>query len=260
MPINAISQFANFLTVTLTKSESCNYSTSAQSWQVSINVRRIRERTNEAWDFFLHDALLVSCCNKNEGALHLTWKLKQNSNNLPSFTQCTMAMFQWVVQHSEFPTFCQLWKKISLLLSISMIFDSNSPCKSYENEQIHIFHQCWKSKYHRFNQNYFLAPILAVKNTPFTFFAFSPLACQFLSKKLSPNSLGVKKAQCKNLYVFGENWQRNQFPKLTTSWLLFHSCNNFAIVQCLKLCLSCSPPPAGTIFATQPEMLAICEN
>ena len=167
MPINAISQFANFLTVTLTKSESCNYSTSAQSWQVSINVRRIRERTNEAWDFFLHDALLVSCCNKNEGALHSTWKLKQNSNNLPSFTQCTMAMFQWVVKHSEFPTFCQLWKKISLLLSISMIFASNSPCKSYENEQNPyfsdfecnfrllggVFHKCSQSKYRSIHQD-----------------------------------------------------------------------------------------------------------
>ena len=102
------------------------------------------------------------------------------------------------------------------------------------------------------------------KTPPSHFFfhlLFSPLACPyFFNFFSSPDFWGVKEAPCKNLYVFGENWQRNQFPKLTTSWLLFHSCNNFAIVQCLKLCLSCSPPPAGTIFATQPEMLAICEN
>ena len=43
---------------------------------------------------------------------------------------------------------------------------------------------------------------------------------------------GVKEAPCKNLYIFGENWQRNQFPKLTT-FLLYHPCYNFAIVPCL---------------------------
>ena len=74
-----------------------------------------------------------------------------------------------------------------------------------------------------FVKTIFLAPILAVKNTLFTFFFafFPPCMPFFFQKKLSSNSWGVKKAPCKNLYVFGENWQRNQFPKLTTLWLLF---------------------------------------
>ena len=77
-----------------------------------------------------------------------------------------MAKFQWEVFHSEFPTFCQLWNKITLSLSISMIFASNSPCKSYENEQNPyfsdfecnfrllggVFHNCSKSKYHSIHQ------------------------------------------------------------------------------------------------------------
>ena len=45
--------------------------------------------------------------------------------------KCTMAKF------------CQLCKKISLSLSISMFFASNSPCKSYENEQNSIFFRLW---------------------------------------------------------------------------------------------------------------------
>ena len=74
-----------------------------------------------------------------------------------------------------------------------MIFASNSPCKSYENEQNPyfsdfecnfrllggVFHKCSKSKYHRINEKKNFAPILAVKNTPFTLFCFfPPLACQ----------------------------------------------------------------------------------
>ena len=66
------------------------------------------------------------------------------------------------------------------------------------------------------------------KTPPSHFLLFSPLACPyFFNFFSSPDFWGVKEAPCKNLYVFGENWQRNQFPKLTTSWLLFHSCNNF---------------------------------
>ena len=56
-----------------------------------------------------------------------------------------------------------------------------------------------------FIKTIFSAPILFVKNTLFTLL-FPPLACN-------------RKAPCKN--------QSNQFPKLTTLWLLFHSCNNF---------------------------------
>ena len=42
-----------------------------------------------------------------------------------------------------------------------------------------VFHKCSKSKYHSIHQNIF-GTILSVKNTPFTFFAFSLLACQYL--------------------------------------------------------------------------------
>ena len=67
-----------------------------------------------------------------------------------------------------------------------------------------------------------LRPVSSVKNTPFTFFAFfSPCLSIFLKKNSSPDFWGVKEAPCKNLYVFDENSQRNQFPKLTTFLLHF---------------------------------------
>ena len=117
-----------------------------------------------------------------------------------------------------------------------MIFALNSPCKSYENEQNPyfsdfecnfrllggVFHKCSKSKYHRFRQNNFFGTHFSCEKHPLHVFClFFPLHANFFQKKLSSNSWGVKKAPCKNLYVFGENWQRNQFPKLTTLWLLF---------------------------------------
>ena len=55
------------------------------------------------------------------------------------------------------------------------------------------------------------------ENTPFTFLVFSPLCMpRFVKTFSSPNFWGVKKALCKKFHVFGENWQRNHFPKLTT--------------------------------------------
>ena len=83
-----------------------------------------------------------------------------------------------------------------------------------------------------FCERFKLRPVLSVKNTPFTFFAFLlPLHVNFSKKKSSPHSWGVKKPSCKNGYVFGENWQGNPFPKLDTFLLIFRSCYNFAIVQ-----------------------------
>ena len=85
-----------------------------------------------------------------------------------------------------------------------------------------------------FCERFKLRPVLSMKNTPFTFFAFFPrLHVNFFKKISSPHSWGVKKPSCKNWYVFGENWQRNQFPKLDTFLLIFHSCYNFAIVKCM---------------------------
>ena len=69
----------------------------------------------------------------------------------------------------------------------------------------------------------FLVPILSVKNTLFTFFAFSPLCMPTFFKTFSSSNFwGVKKGPCKKFHVFGENWQRNHFPKLTTLWFIFH--------------------------------------
>ena len=60
------------------------------------------------------------------------------------------------------------------------------------------------------------------KTPPSHFLLFSPLACPYFFYFFSsPDFWGVKEAPCKNLYVFGENWQRNQFPKLTTFLLHF---------------------------------------
>ena len=131
-----------------------------------------------------------------------------------------------------------------------MSFASNSPCKSYENEQNPyfsdfecnfrllggVFHKCSKSKYHRFRQNNFFGTHFSCEKHPLhVFLLFSPLHANFFQKKLSSNSWGVKKAPCKNLYVFGENWQRNQFPKLTTLWLLFslmlQLCHSALVIQ-----------------------------
>ena len=121
-------------------------------------------------------------------------------------SHCTMAKFQWEVFHSEFPTFCQLWKTISLSLSISLIFALNSPCKSYENEQNPYFSDfecdfCLFGgvfyKYHRFPQNNFLAPILAVKNTPFTFLLPPlPVHANFFQEKYKKR-LKIKKLKLK---------------------------------------------------------------
>ena len=49
------------------------------------------------------------------------------------------------------------------------------------------------------------------------FLLFSPLCMpRFVKTFSSPDFWGVKKAPCKKFHVFGENWQRNHFPKLTT--------------------------------------------
>ena len=73
-----------------------------------------------------------------------------------------------------------------------------------------------------FSNTIFLAPILSVKNTLFTFFLFFPLCMhRFVKTFSSSNFWGVKKAPCKKFHVFGENWQRNHFPKLTTFFIYF---------------------------------------
>ena len=117
-----------------------------------------------------------------------------------------------------------------------MIFASNSPCKSYENEQNPyfsdfecnfrllggVFHKCSKSKYHRFRQNNFLAPILAVKNTLFTFFCFfSPLHAIFFPKKDYIPILGeLRKIHAKIYTIVVVGWS-TQLYWLTRS--VFHS-------------------------------------
>ena len=95
-----------------------------------------------------------------------------------------------------------------------------------------VFHKCSKSKYHCIHQNKFFGTHFVCEKHPLHVFCFlPPLEAKLFKKKWSPNSWGVKKAPCKKFHVFGENWQRNQFPKLTNLWLIFHSCYNFAIVH-----------------------------
>ena len=56
---------------------------------------------------------------------------------------------------------------------------------------------------------------------------------------------GVKEAPCKNLYVFGENLKRNQFPKLTTFYCFFHQCYNQGVISCA----TARPPVAASAGA-----------
>ena len=82
------------------------------------------------------------------------------------------------------------------------------------------------------------------KTPPSHFLLFSPLACPYFFYFFSsPDFWGVKEAPCKNLYVFGENWQRNQFPKLTTFLLHFSPmsplCHSAMINQLSLYCLLC---------------------
>ena len=63
------------------------------------------------------------------------------------------------------------------------------------------------------------------KTPPSHFLLFSPLACPYFFFNLSPDFLRVREGPCKNLYVFGEDWQRNQVPKLTTFYRIFHPCH-----------------------------------
>ena len=93
-----------------------------------------------------------------------------------------------------------------------------------------VFHKCSKSKYHSIHQGNFLPSILSVKKHPITDFCFFPSLHATIFWTCSFSDL---KVPCKNFHVLGENWQRNHFPKLTTLWLLFHTCHNFPIVQCL---------------------------
>ena len=69
----------------------------------------------------------------------------------------------------------------------------------------------------------FWHPFCLWKTPPSRFCLFPPL-CMPIFFKTFPSSdfWGVKKASCKKFHVFGENWQRNHFPKLTTFWLLLH--------------------------------------
>ena len=50
---------------------------------------------------------------------------------------------------------------------------------------------------------------------------YRPWHVNFFNFFSSPHSWGVKKPSCKNWYIFGENWQRNQFPKLDTFFIDF---------------------------------------
>ena len=95
-----------------------------------------------------------------------------------------------------------------------------------------VFHKCSKNKYQSIHQNNFFGTNFVCEKHPLHVFCFFPPLCMLIfKKKSSPHFWGVKKAPFKKIHVFGENWQRNQFPKLTTLWLLLHPCYNFPIVH-----------------------------
>ena len=90
------------------------------------------------------------------------------------------------------------------------------------------------------------------KTPPSHFLLFSPLACPyFFNFFSSPDFWGVKEAPCKNLYVFGENWQRNQFPKLTTFLLHFSPmsplCHSALVIDWPTYRVEQGLPPHGDV-------------
>ena len=91
-----------------------------------------------------------------------------------------------------------------------------------ERSRIFATNVCFTKKFY-FYERIKLRLVLSVTNNPFTFFAFfyCPWHVNFLTIFSSPHSWGVKKPSCKNWYIFGENWQRNQFPKLDTFFYWF---------------------------------------
>ena len=79
-----------------------------------------------------------------------------------------------------------------------------------------VFHECSKSKYHSIHQNNFFGTHFVSR-----FLLFSPFCMPTFLKTFSSSDFwGAKKGPCKEFHVFGENWQRNIFPKLTTLWFI----------------------------------------
>ena len=69
----------------------------------------------------------------------------------------------------------------------------------------------------------FWHPFCLWKTPSSRFFLFSPLRMpRFIKTFSSSDFWGVKKGPCKKFHVFGENWQRNHFPKLATLWFILH--------------------------------------
>ena len=87
-----------------------------------------------------------------------------------------------------------------------------------------VFHKCSKSKYHSIQQyNFFGTHFVCEKHPLHVFFLFPPLCIQrFVKTFSSSNFWRVKKAPWKEFHVFGQNWQRNHFPKLTTFLFILH--------------------------------------
>ena len=95
-----------------------------------------------------------------------------------------------------------------------------------------------KSKYHSIHHNKFFDTPFVCHKHPLQVFCFFPLlAYQFCYSFSFPIFWGVKKASCQIFHVLDENWPRNNFPKLTTLWLLLHAnVTNFPTVHCCHFC------------------------
>ena len=136
---------------------------------------------------------------------HRKWKGSDKSDIWPP---CSLQKMRW-----------DIWK-----IFISD-FESNFPLLGG------VFPKCSKSKYDFiYNNNKKLTPVVSGKNTPFTFFAFSPSFHAFFVVEISKfhifsHSWGVKRAPCQISYVLDENQERNDLPKFTTFLLFLHQCH-----------------------------------
>ena len=115
------------------------------------------------------------------------------------------------------PCSIQKWGEIFVKHSFFRLWMQFSPTRG-------CFSQMFKKQISKHSSKQFFGHQFCLWKTPSSrFFLFSPLCMHRFCKTFSPSNFwGVKKAPCKKIHVFGENWQRNHFPKLTTLWLLLY--------------------------------------
>ena len=149
-------------------------------------------------------------------------------------TNTTHRKWKWTEKSDIWPP-CSIQKRAEIFAKY--FFQTLDAIFSYKGV---FFINVQKTNIIAFIKTNFLTPILSVKNTPFRFFVFFPsLHINFVIFFSFPIFWGVKKASCQIFHVLDENWPRNNFPKLTTLWLLLHAnVTNFPIVHWLIVSLT----------------------